>query len=318
MSYSHMLVSAVQDRELKTPEDWNNKMFYRVEEFALAVKRALRLGDIRFAGGGVYGLAVYRPQDKYVIGSLSVMPEHESNHEEDYLNMRMHYGVRSRTIENKRYSEYNSARYTRSSTDMKKAVKLAVANLRPYKPVEVAQRHGSKLEEFVERHSDELRAKKHGLIREVTGFNNIDRLGSNDFEAELRHLVRSGHSFINPELGEKVAAYFQTKDLQAQAKDTKHDMVYLRVYTHNNQQLADIATVPHDLAKSLQYTYASKRYMNESEQVEGVPVAQLSDNLIGRVSVLSMLQVEQGEPGIGYKASDDEFFIYPEPEVADA
>jgi len=92
-------------------------------------------------------------------------------------------------------------------------------------------------------------------------------------------------------------------------------MVYLRVYVHNDQQLADIATVPHDLAKTLQYKYSSQFYMDRSEQMEGVPIEQLGDNLIGRVSVLSMLQVEQGEPGIGYKASDDEFFVYPEPEA---
>jgi hypothetical protein len=27
-----------------------------------------------------------------------------------------------------------------------------------------------------------------------------------------------------------------------------------------------------------------------------------------------MLQVEQGEPGIGFKADEDEFFVYPEAE----
>ena len=120
---------------------------------------------------------------------------------------------------------------------------------------------------------------------------------------------------MSPELGGNIAAYFQTKELREQADNMKHDMVYLRVYVHNDQQLADIATIPHDLGKALQYRYSSQHYMDQSEQMERVPVEQLGDNLIGRVSVLSMLQVEQGEPGIGYKASDDEFFVYPEPEA---
>jgi len=309
--YGHKLVSAVQDRELKTPEDWS-VMVHTLDEFAFAVKKASRLGDLRFAQSGNYAVNVYRPHDKYVLGTLNV--KHDAV-PADYG--RMQYSVYSRTIENKRYAEYNAEHNTRSSTNMQKAVKLAVANLRPYKPVELAHRHGSELWKFVEKQADELRSKQTDLAREVTGSYNRN-LGSNDFEAELRHLVRSGHRFMNPELGKNIAAYFQTKDLHEQASNMKHDMVYLRVYVHNDQQLADIATVPHDLTKSLQYRYSSQHYMDKSEQMEGVPIEQLGDNLIGRVSVLSMLQVEQGEPGIGYKASDDEFFIYPEPEVVDA
>ena len=308
MSYGHRLVSSVQDRELKTPEDWS-VMVHTLDEFAFAVKKASRLGDLRFAQSGNYAVKVYRPHDKYVLGTLSV--KHDAV-PADHL--RMQYSVYSRTINNKRFNEHNAERNTRSSTDMKKAIKLAVANLRPYKPVELAHRHGSELWGFVEKQADELRSKQTDLAREVTGSYNRN-LGSNDFEAELRHLVRSGHSFMNPELGKNIAVYFQTKDLREQADNRKHDMVYLRVYVHNDQQLADISTIPHDLAKTLQYKYSSQFYMDRSEQMEGVPVEQLGDSLIGRVSVLSMLQVEQGEPGIGYKASDDEFFVYPEPEA---
>ena len=306
--YGHKLVSAVQDRELKTPEDWS-VMVHTLDEFAFAVKKAARLGDLRFAQSGNYAVHVYRPHDKYVLGTLSV--KHDAV-PADYG--RMQYSIYSRTIENKRYAEYNAERNTRSSSNMKKTVKLAVANLRPYKPVELAHRHGSELWKFVEKQADDLRSKQTDLAREVTGSYNRN-LGSNDFEAELRHLVRSGHRFMNTEIGGNLAAYFEAKDLSEQANNMKHDMVYLRVYVHNDQQLADIATIPHDLTKALQYRYSAQHYMDKSEQMKRVPIEQLGDNLIGRVSVLSMLQVEQGEPGIGYKASDDEFFVYPESEA---
>ena len=310
MSYGPKLVSAVQDRELKTPEDWS-VMVHNLDQFAFAVKKASRLGDLRFAQAGNYGVYVYRPQDKYILGTLSVARATTYDDPD-----RMNYTVYSRTIENKRFSEYNAEHNTRGSVDMRKAVKIAVANLRPYKPVELAHRHGSELWAFVEKQPKELRLKRNELVYETIGVH-IDRLGSKDFEAELRHLVRSGHSFMNSEIGNKMAAYFQAKDLHEQASNMKHDMVYLRVYVHNNQQLADIATIPHDLGKALQYRYSAQHYMDQSEQVEGVPVEQLGVSLVGRVSVLSMLQVEQGEPGIGYKASDDEFFVYPEPEAAE-
>lgn len=308
MSYGHKLVSAVQDRELKTPEDWS-VMVGTLDQFAFAVKKAARLGDLRFAQSGNYAVNVYRPHDKYILGTLNV--KHDAV-PADYG--RMEYSIYSRTIENKRFAEYNAGRNTRSSTDMKKAVKLAVANLRPYKPVELAHRHGSELWKFVEKQADELHTKRREMVTDMTGSYSRN-LGSKEFEAELRHLVRSGHRFVNSEIGNKMAAYFQTKDLHEQAINRKHDMVYLRVYVHNDQQLADISTIPHDLAKTLQYKYSSQFYMDRSEQMEAVPIEKLGDNLIGRVSVLSMLQVEQGEPGIGYKASDNEFFVYPEPEA---
>ena len=105
MAYSHKLVSAVQDRELKTPEDWS-VMVHTLDEFAFAVKRALRMGDLRFAQAGNYGVHVYRPQDKYVIGRLDV--KHDAV-PADYG--RMEYSVYSRNIENKRYNNYNADHY---------------------------------------------------------------------------------------------------------------------------------------------------------------------------------------------------------------
>ena len=306
MSYNHKLVSAVQDSEIDidlNQADW--PLFPGIATFAREVKRALRMGDLRVAsppGVGSY-CYIYRPQDKYIMGRLEYDGEK--------------YSVYSRTIENKRYSSYNSDHYTKSSKDMKKAVKHALAYLRPYKPMETAQRHGSWLWEFVKRQTGKLEIKRNQLVREVIGSLGC-ALGSDKFEAEMRHLVQSGHNFLNPEIGENLAKYFEVKRACEQAGNKKHDMVYLRVYVHNEQQLADIATIPHKLAETLQYKYSSAQYMSTSEQAEGVPIEQLSDNLIGRVSVLSMLQVEQGEPGVGFKASDSEFFIYPESEVADA
>ena len=307
MSYSHKLVSAVQDRELNTPEDWS-VMIGNLDQFAFSVKRALRMSDLRFAQAGNYGVYVYRPQDKYVMGRLDV--ERAATYDDPN---RMEYSVYSRNIENKRYNEYNADHYSKKSTVMKNAVKHALAYLRPYKPVEVAHRRGSELDKFISSVPEQLRSVKTDLIRDLTG--NYSRLAPDTFEAEMRHLVQSGYRFMNPEIGEKLAKYFEVKQAHEEATHRKHDMVYLRVYQHNNQQLADIALLPHELTKRFEYNFAAD-YYNLAEQAEGVPIEQLGDNLIGRVSVLSMLQVEQGEPGIGFKADEDEFFVYPEAEPA--
>lgn len=305
MAYSHRLVSAVQDKELKTPEDWS-VMVHTLDEYAFAVKRALRLGDLRFAQAGNYGVYVYRPQDKYVMGRLDV--KHDAV-PADYG--RMEYSVFSRNIENKRYNDYNADHYTKKSTVMNKAVKHALAYLRPYKPVEVAHRRGTELAKFISSVPDQLRVTKQNLIRDLT--NNYSNLATDTFEAELRHLVQSGYRFMNPEIGEKLAKYFEVKQAHEEATHRKHDMVYLRVYQHNNQQLADIALLPHEMVKRLEYNFAAD-YYNTAENREAVPVEQLPEWLVGRVSVLSMLGAEQGEPGIGFKADEDEFFVYPEAE----
>jgi hypothetical protein len=301
MSYNHKLVSAVKDNEIDLNQaDWS--LYPELATFAREVKRALRMGDLRVASppGAATYCYIYRPQDKYIMGRLEY--EFEST-----------YGVYSRNIENKRYNNYNADHYTKKSAVMKNAVKHALAYLRPYKPVEVAHRRGSELDKFISSVPEQLRSVKTDLIRDLTA--NYNRLATDTFEAELRHLVQSGYRFMNPEIGEKLAKYFEVKQAHEEATHRKHDMVYLRVYVHNDQQLADIALLPHELVKRMEYNFAAD-YYNLAEQAEGVPIEQLSDNLIGRVSVLSMLQVEQGEPGVGFKASDDEFFIYPEPEVA--
>jgi len=299
MAYSHKLVSAVKDNEIDLNQaDWS--LSSELATFAREVKRALRMGDLRVASppGAATYCYIYRPQDKYIMGRLEYDGEK--------------YSVYSRNIENKRYNTYNADHYMKKSTVMKNAVKHALAYLRPYKPVEVAHRRGTELDKFISSVPEQLRETKQSLIRDLTG--NYARLAMDTFETELRHLVQSGYRFMNPEIGEKLTKYFEVKQAHEEATHRKHDMVYLRVYVHNDQQLADIATLPHELVKRLEYNFAAD-YYNFAEQAEAVPIEQLGDNLIGRVSVLSMLQPEQGEPGIGFKAGDDEFFVYPEPEA---
>jgi hypothetical protein len=317
MAYSHKLVSAVQDRELKTPEDWS-VMVQTLDEFAFAVKRALRMGDLRFAQAGNYGVYVYRSQDKYVMGRLDV--KHDAV-PADYG--RMEYSVYSRNIKNKRYNDYNADRYTKKSTDMKKAVKHALAYLRPYKPVETAQRHGLALSNFINKEAQDLWSAQRSIVKDFVGERAFDsreymldkeRLGVDEFEAELRHLVQSGHQFVNPEIGTKLRQFFETKQLRERADKAQHNMVYLRIYDLAGAQLADMATLPNRLVNNLFSESLYKDYLEGCQEVTGVPVEQLSESVTGNVGVLSMLEPEDGVAGVGYRASDSEFFIYPQVE----
>ena len=317
MAYSHKLVSAVQSRELNTPEDWS-VMVGTLDEFAFAVKRALRLGDLRFAQAGNYGVYVYRPHDRFIMGRLDV--KHDAV-PEDYG--RMEYSVYSRNIENKRYNEYNSDRYMKKSTVMKNAVKHALAYLRPYKPIETAQRHGLALSNFITKEATDLWSAQRNLVKDFVGAQAFDsrkyvldkeRLGVDEFEAELRHLVQSGHQFVNPEIGTKLRQFFETKQLRERADKAQHDMVYLRVYDLAGVQTVDMATLPSRLANNLFSESIYKDYLAGCQEVTGVPVEQLSEAVTGNVGVLSMLEPEDGVAGVGYRASDSEFFVYPQVE----
>jgi len=320
MAYSHKLVSAVQDRELKTPEDWS-VMVQTLDEFAFAVKRALRMGDLRFAQAGNYGVYVYRSQDKYVMGRLDV--KHDAV-PADYG--RMEYSVYSHNIENKRYKRYNADRHAKRSTDMKKAVKHALAYLQPYKPIETAQRHGLALSNFINKEPTNLWSKQRSLVKDFVGERAFkergymldkERLGVDEFETELRHLVQSGHQFVNPEIGAKLREFFETKQLRERADKAQHDMVYLRVYDLAGVQTVDMATLPSKLANNL-FAFINERiykdYLEGCQEVTGVPVEQLSESVTGNVGVLSMLEPEDGVAGVGYRASDSEFFVYPQVE----
>jgi hypothetical protein len=317
MAYNHKLVSAVQSRELKTPEDWS-VMVQTLDEFAFAVKRALRMGDLRFAMAGNYGVYVYRPHDRFTMGRLDVKHDAVPS---DYG--RMEYSVYSRNIENKRYGEHNADHYTKKSTDMKKAVKHALAHLRPYKPIEAAQRHGFALRDFISKEAQDLWSAQRSIVKDFVGeraFNSREytldkeRLGVDEFEAELRHLVQSGHQFVNPEIGTKLRQFFETKQLRERADKTQHDMVYLRVYDLAGVHTVDMATLPSKLANSLFAERVYSRFLPGCQEVTGVPVEQLSESVTGNVGVLSMLEPEDGVAGVGYRASDSEFFVYPQVE----
>lgn len=285
-----------------------------LKKFAYAVKDKLPFA-VEFAKGrGGRILHVYRPQDRFTIGVLSVVPS------ADYYNDREGiFEVYNRFIDNKRH-KYSSNRYRQQTKDMGKAIKAALKGFRPHRPIELADDYGGMFYDFQQRKAKELEDQLGKAVSKVTGSFRI-HLPSPKLEQELHHLMQSGHKFLDPEVGEGLADYFKLRPLYRQTKRENPDAIFVRVYDDTSkgpqqvQQVADLVAIDGKTLEGLRFSNEAQELWDKKLDFRvRFPVTELPEWMIDRINVLSMLEEGDGTESVGFKASSEEFFVYPEVE----
>lgn len=280
------------------------------KKFAYAVKDKLPFA-VEFAKGrGERIIHVYRPQDRFTIGALSVVPYNEREGI---------FEVYSRFIDNKRH-KYSSNRYRQQTKDMGKAIKAALKGFRPHRPIELADDYGGMLFDFQQRKTRELEDQLRKAVSKVTGSFST-HLPSPKLEQELHHLMQFGHKFLHPEVSEGLADYFKLQPLYRQAKRKAPDAIFVRVYDDISkgpqqvQQVADLVAIDGKTLEGLRFSNDAQELWDKKLDFRvRFPVTELPEWMIDRINVLSMLEEGDGTESVGFKASSEEFFVYPEVE----
>lgn len=280
------------------------------KKFAYAVKDKLPFA-VEFARGrGERIIHVYRPQDRFTIGALSVVPYSENTGL---------FEVYSRFIDNKRH-KYNSNRYRQQTKDMGKAIKAALKGFRPHRPIELADDYGGMFYDFQQRKTKELEDQLRKAVSKVTGSFST-HLPSPKLEQELHHLMQFGHKFLHPEVSEGLADYFKLQALYRQAKRKNPDAIFVRVYDDTSKgpqqvrQVADLVAIDGKTLEGLRFSSEAQELWDKKLDFRvRFPVTELPEWMIDRINVLSMLEEGDGTESVGFKASSEEFFVYPEVE----
>lgn len=241
-------------------------------------------GEYRLTNFG--SVSVYYPDELYSMGEISYAKF--SNND----NVGPRYGVCSRVIANGKHRRDAKGYYMKTSERMDVIVREAKANLRTYRVHEIADIHRG-----FKRDVKELTSTKESL-RQTKEYKVI-RSDDSLFK-EIRTLINSGYTFANPNFHQECLAWIQATDDLAAEKARQVPAVFITVTMNRGEQTFD-AIVIDDIKKEFTpyKDMPCQRYTDRD----------LPEEYMGKLSVLSLLEVGQYTPGVGKRVEETCFWL---------
>lgn len=296
--FGNMLVAEIvtlpdTDDHLKSPEEL---------AFMNAIRKKLR--DIQFKRDG-YSYWAYYPDELFGRGFISFADVRGYGNGE----RKPTYNVRSPYIENNKTDVYNSKLFFRlSSVNLNTAVRNAVKYLREYTPVDIMRvtvgqaREGRCKISYGE--TDDIRQ----LATKICGSFVIDKKIRN----ELVHLYNTGHQFVDPEFGSNVAEYFTKHAAHVENEKTGVGYTFVYVKTINGRHeftcidIDDINSVADNATQGTVYRSSEEEKLDANARV----TYELPDDVLSKVSVLTVGDDGVFLDGVGYKHCDEVYYVY--------
>ena len=267
--------------------------------------RGIKFGVVESSRSRTLHLFAYYPDEVFARGKVSYTDCRERRSGGEKLT----FNVSAKSIENNKTNHYNGDLYYRmSSTSMKAGVRNAVKHLRAYTPTDVMT---TTLEDLV-KHRNSVGQNENYEIRQLSSYLCDSGVMCAKLRTELLHLHTSGHNFIDPVYGEKLAQYVSASKEQAENSSMGQDYICVQVRTtstgheftclavDDHKQLAHDIRYSHNIAASkLSDIYAGTRVTTE-----------LPDEWLAKVAVLAITDNDTFLDGVGWKYCDEVYYVY--------
>jgi hypothetical protein len=205
------------------------------------------------------------------------------------------YAVHARNIVNGKYSSGSRQHNMLMSSNLSVAVKNAKKFLRRLSPTELVQHTHSHVRDAI----NYMRT----TAREVIMKEELRLFGSNlhardkaPILKEIRHLVDAGHKFLDISMSEQLSKYFSLCDEHKESQ-RPYDMLFVSITQSGGKQRFDV--VPVEQAEN-----HWPRMGDPQTLYDDVP-----EYLLGRLAVLSMVDVGTFVPGVGFKHTEGLFYV---------
>lgn len=283
-------------KEIDTHGDFM-QLNFGVMDFAHDLKDAVR--GICTAPRDPKSAWVYRKQDTYAMGYVAYGNFQDKSDAEDQ------YVVFSPNISNGKYN-WGDRMYMASAANRDKAVKNAVKHLRPLNTQQVLEQvqgdFCDQIQEAEHKARKELQSAVSPVNKSVFEINRYRDPAPSALHNELRHMLQSGHEFLDKQLESELRTAFTAMDTRAElrrAHDTPHKFV--EVLTTNGDPLF----------RGFNRVESSRQSPDRVNSTTGFVYQQhdLPEDLAGGISVLSMVDVGQYVAGVGYRAAPNMFYI---------
>jgi hypothetical protein len=296
-NFERKLTEELEELDINTvKEKWEKgdhaRSYVRLHDMATRLANNMR--GISFAWkreGHSPELWVYMKDMPYTMGYIGYgdFNTHVSGAEDEYA-------VYSHPIENNKYSDYSTPYHMVRTIHETKAVKNACKWLRNPNAYDVASLHihdaKRKFNDIGYNLSQKLRNLSNTMYDE-------DKLAK-----EFKSILDSGYEFIDKSFGGAVSDFLEAYDV-SRARDRKTLSLYhVRVYMEDGQQKFDV--VPFDNVHTNSFTTGVD---NPSSVVSTYTEDTIPEDIMGKLSCLTMLGKGEFVDDVGYKESNGCFYV---------
>ena len=204
------------------------------------------------------------------------------------------YVVYSKNISNWKYGDYNDQYHMAMSVNLNTAVRNAKKYLRPLSTSDMA------LEKYDEMITHSEKSKSRASNDTYNARDDMLRHSANQPNAlieYMRTLVNTGHEFTNKELEGTLLNYFKLEKESIELKDKVIKTVFVRVHERFGKQVFDVATVVKD------------GYSNKTQSVVNYNRDNLPEDIMGKISALSMVENGHWVDDVGYRVDATLFYV---------
>ena len=288
MSYNHQKVSDLAGNTVNLNPSW------ALKELGLALTKdpaTKRLAQL-YIGNDLF---LHYPKDPYALGKVAWGDPYDGG---DGSNR---YAISSPRITNNRYSSGRNEHHMKVTEVCRKAVKIVKENLTPLTTAELGFISLYSVSQQLNNVLGESKAAADKIADDIFGSSYVPRRASN-LMREMKHLLQTGHNFLDISLQQQFTDYFQLKgeheELESEVKDQTMTFVYVR--DRLGRQVYDAMQIS-DIAKY------SRRVLPET--IQNYNDDTLPDDLKGKMGVITTLDVGQFVDGVGMRTDERLFYV---------
>ena len=259
-----------------------------------------KIKNVKFKERDTKTLWAYREGDNYAMGYIGFGDFRDNSYEEEHL-----YTVWSPNVYNGRYGG-GSQMHMVQAKHMKKGVSNALKYLRPLSVGQTVKMSKNncrmKANEVVHDAGTEF---SHGAELIKNNFLNSHHGPDNALQKELMHMVATGYEFLDKTLGEQLRkAFAALKEHEIARSANKDTFIFVEALkTVTGRQTFRVAT---DVNVSF---YGDVNSEELQDKISVYTQEELPEELAGKLSVLSMLDIDGYVEGVGYRAAESVFYL---------
>lgn len=236
-------------------------------------------------------VSVYYPTDYYVMGDIGYANISRNSSADPK------YFVMSRVIKNEKYRTSSDGYHAKISEKIDVVVRAASQHLRPYRLHEIA-----KLNEDISSHVRKNNYNAESACN-TAKYRVLD--GNNELlMKELKALLDQGHKFVDPTFKDLCTAWMQADKAKKEEEAREVPAVFVMVHTVREKQTFDVLQVD-DAKRAGGYTMENYKSMPCQRYTDD----DLPEEYMGKLSVLSILEVGAYSQGVGKRVDENVFWL---------
>ena len=235
---------------------------------------------------------VHMPSDPYVLGWIGY-GDFQTTVKAD----KSSFVVCSKHIGNYKYADYNEQHYIAMSVNLATAVRNAKKYLRPLTTRDMALDEYDTMLRMADKTKDKAELMKSNAHTDLLRHSTSGK--PNALVEYMRTLISVGHEFTNKDLESSLLNYFKLEEEADALKKKKVKTLFVRIYEKYGKQVFDVVSVIKD----------PQRWGHKTESVTTYDKDKVPEYIMGKVSMLSMVDNGHWVDDVGYRVDATMFYV---------